>query len=434
MIQKEQMFRVLVIAYYYPPLGLSGVQRTLKFVKYMKQYDWEPVVLTTGNIAYFAHDLNLLKESEEAGIRVERTSANDINSLLSKFGTVKIPSEFIRKLFNRISQSIFIPDNKKSWAHAAYKKAEELIGKEKFNAVFVTGPPFSAFITGTKLKQKYNIPLFLDYRDLWYKSYFSFYLTPVHRYIHKKIEYMALKASDRIFVTNRKIKEKLLNNFPFLTFEDVSIISHGFDSEDFEKIPCIPKPNKRMVITYSGIFMEYNSPEYFLKAFKRLSVERPDIARDIELHFLGFLRKENLKLVKKLQLEEFVKDFGYMPHTDAISKIKSCDVLWIMIGRKRNIDAILPGKLYEYFGSHKPVIGCVPEGAAKTALQEYGASFITEPDNIEEIKNTIIKVYELYRKNELPVPDEEYIQKFRRDFLTEQLVKQMQFMVRDTVE
>lgn len=428
------MFKVLVIAYYYPPLGLSGVQRTLKFVKYMKQYNWEPVVLTTGNVAYFAHDKNLLRESESAGVRVERTSAKDINSLLSKLGTVKIPSEFIRKLFNRLGQIIFIPDNKISWSKAAYKKAEELIEKEKFSAIFVTGPPFSSFRTGSRLKEKFNIPLFLDYRDLWYKSYFSFYATPIHKYLNKKGEYSALKSADKVFVTNRKIKEKLLNNFPFLTFDDIVIVSHGYDSEDFEKIPGIPKPNKRMVITYSGIFMEYNTPEFFLRAFKKLTMERPDIAQDIELHFLGFMRKENLKLVKKLKLEEFVKDLGYMPHDEAIAKIKSCDVLWIMIGEKRNIDAILPGKLYEYFGSKKPVIGCVPEGAAKLALQEYGASFLTEPDNIDQIKNTFIKVYDLYKKNELPVPDENYVNKFRRDFLTEQLVKQMQFHIRDMVK
>ena len=142
------MFKVLVIAYYYPPLGLSGVQRTLKFVKYMKRYNWEPVVLTTGDIGYFAHDYSLLKESDDAGIRVVRAGGNDPNALLSRFGTIKIPSEFVRKIFNRISQSIFVPDNKVSWTKAAYKTAEDLLTNENFDAIFVTGPPFSAFVLG----------------------------------------------------------------------------------------------------------------------------------------------------------------------------------------------------------------------------------------------------------------------------------------------
>jgi hypothetical protein len=425
------MFKVLVIAYYYPPLGLSGVQRTLKFVKYMKNYNWEPVVLTTGNIAYFAHDYSLLKESNDAGVRVVRAGGRGPNSLLSKFGTIKIPPEFIRKLINRITQVIYIPDNKISWTKAAYKTAEELISSEKFNAIFVTGPPFSAFVLGSKLKQKFNIPLFLDYRDLWFGSYFSFYLTPFHKLIQKRNEYLSLKSADRIFVTNRKIKENILNLFPFLTFEDIVILPHGYDAEDFEKLKAIPKPNDKMIVTYSGIFVEYNSPKYFIRAFKKLSVERPDIAQNIELHFVGFLRKENKKLIKKLKLEGFVKDHGYMNHSEAIIKIKSSDILWIMVGRKKNIDAILPGKLYEYFGSMKPIIACVPEGAAKIAAKEYGASFITEPDDIDQIKNTLLDVYESYKQNRLPQPDESYVAKYRRDFLTEQLTKQMQFMVKD---
>ena len=160
-----------------------------------------------------------------------------------------------------------------------------------------------------------------------------------------------MKAADRIIVTNRKIKEKLLNTYPFLTFEDVVIISHGYDQDDFDKIQTQPKPQNKMVLMYSGIFMVYNTPEYFLKAFKKLTIERPDIASNIELHFVGFLRKENQKLIRKLKLQSFIRDHGYVNHDEAIAKFKSADVLWFMVGRRRNIDAILPGKVYEYIGA-----------------------------------------------------------------------------------
>jgi len=116
------MHKVLVIAYYFPPMGLSGVQRTLKFVKYLKQNNWEPTVITTENVAYFAHDESLQKELEETGVRVIRVEGSEPNSILSKHGTVKLPSEFVRKSFNRLSQIIFIPDNKISWAEKALKK------------------------------------------------------------------------------------------------------------------------------------------------------------------------------------------------------------------------------------------------------------------------------------------------------------------------
>lgn len=424
------MHKVLVIAYYFPPIGLSGVQRTLKFVKYFKNYNWEPTVLTTSDIGYYAHDHSLLKEVEDADIKVERVAGGEINSLIKKNGTVKIPSEKIRKLFSYISQTFFIPDNKVNWSKKAIEKAREILKQEKYDIIFVTAPPFSTVNIAVELKKEFNVPLVIDYRDLWFESYFSFYPTLLHKSMHKKMEYNALKAADKITVTNRVIKEKIINTYQFLSFDDVTILSHGFDPMDFENLKPEKRTNKRMIISYSGIFMEYNTPEYFLKAFKEISLEKPEIAANIELHFIGFLRKENNKLIKKLQLEDFVKDFGYIEHKEAVRKLVSSDVLWFMIGKKQNIDALLPGKLFEYVGSKKPILACIPDGAAKNSLQKYGASFITDPFNINEIKNAIFKVYELYKNNNLPKPDENFVQQYRRDFLTEQLCKEFQFCMK----
>jgi glycosyltransferase involved in cell wall biosynthesis len=419
------MLKVLVIAYYFPPMGLSGVQRTLKFVKYLKNYGWEPTVITTGNVAYFAYDKSLQKELDEIGIRIIRVKGSEPNSLLSKYGKIRMPNEFIRKTFSRISQIFFIPDNKISWSRKAFKECRKILSKEHFDCLFISGPPFSQFDVFRSVKKSYNIPIILDYRDLWLDSYFSFYATPFHRIINKKKEYRALKAADVVIVTNRKLKEKLINTYKFLTFNDVVIISHGFDPEDFTKIPAQPKPQNKMVLMYSGIFLVYSTPKYFLKAFKQLSIERPDIASNIELHFVGFLRRENQKLIRKLNLQSFVKEYGYLNHADSIAKLKSADVLWFMVGKMKNIDAILPGKVCEYIGSGKPIIACVPEGAAKMAAIDYKAAFITEPDDADQIKNTILEVYKLFREGNLPSPDNEYVNAFRRELLTEQLAKQM---------
>src|SRR3989304_1250925 len=260
------MFKVLVVAYYFPPMGLSGVQRILKFVKYLKRYNWEPTVITADDVGYFAHDESLTKELEKTGVRIIRTEGRDPNSRLSRYGTIKLPREILRKIFNKLSQTFFIPDNKISWSKKAYAKVEKLLKEENFDAVFVTAPPFSAFRVFSQIKKKYHIPLVIDYRDLWYGSYFAFYPTPLHKWLHKKMEYNVLKVADRIIVTNRKIKEKILHRFRFLTYNDVVIITHGFDPEDFEKAKVIPKHNDRMILTYSGIFMVYNTPKYFLIA------------------------------------------------------------------------------------------------------------------------------------------------------------------------
>lgn len=427
------MFKVLVIAYYFPPLGLSGVQRTAKFVKYMIPNGWLPTVIASGNIAYYAYDKSLEAEINKLNIRIIRPAAFDPNTVLSKWGTVKMPPEKLRKLLSMVNQSIFIPDNKVSWSRHAFAAASDLMVKEKFDVIFVSAPPFSAFRIAAKLKKKFDVPLVFDYRDLWYKSYFAFYPTPLHSLLHKRMEYSVLKSADKVIVTNRRVKEKLLNTYKFLTFNDVVIIPHGFDPDDFTRIKSIPKTTDKLIITYSGVFLEYNTPKYFLKAFKQLTIERPDIASRIELHFVGHLRKENRHLVSRLKLEEFVKDFGYLTHDDSLSKILSSDVLWLMVGRKRNIDAILPGKMFEYFGTGKPVIACVPDGAAKTAALEYGASFVTEPDNVEQIKNTLLEVYQLYIKKQLPAPDKNFVEQHKRDFLTGILIKEFQLLIKEVV-
>jgi len=150
------MFKVLVIAYYFPPMGLSGVQRTLKFVKYLKNYNWDPTVITTGDVGYYAHDEYLANELDETNVQVLRIGGRDPNSLLSKFGTIKLPREIFRKAFNKFSQTLFIPDNKITWAKKALMKAEELLKNENFDALFVSGPPFSSFHLFSQIKKKYH--------------------------------------------------------------------------------------------------------------------------------------------------------------------------------------------------------------------------------------------------------------------------------------
>jgi len=425
------MFKVLVIAYYFPPLGLSGVQRTLKFTKYMSKYGWQPTVITTGNVAYFAHDFSLLKEAQDAGINIIRTEAFDVNSILGKqYETVSMPKEYIRKILSSISKTFFIPDNKRSWAKKAYRTARELLQKENFDLIYVSIPPFSSFMYAANLKKEFGIPLFVDYRDLWYGNHFAFYPTPYHRYKHKKLEYTALHSADKIVAVNRRVKEKLILTYPFLSHNDVLIIPHGYDPADFE-IAGEKKTSSKMKLTYAGIFYETITPKFLLKAFKQLSVERPDIVANIELEFIGHLRKENKKLITEFGINEFVHDYGYLDHAETVKKIKASDVLWLMLGRMPNADTVSPGKLMEYFGTRKPILGCVVDGTSKTSLQEYGASFITEPDDIEGIKNTLIKIHELYIKGNLPKPNEEFVLRHDRSILTEQLVKAFQFYLRE---
>ncbi len=427
------MFKVLFIAYYFPPKGLSGVQRSLKFVKYLPKYGWMPTVLTVGDTAYYAHDTSLLHEIPPE-VRIVRVQGKDINSRLAKYKTVPIPNEKLRKLGRFLKSVVFIPDDKISWCTYAYKAAEKLMTEEDFDVIFVSAPPHSTITMATKLKERFQKPVIADYRDLWLGFQFAIYPTPMHRTAIKNLEYAALKKVDKLIVTNRRIKEKVMDMYRFMRHEDIDIISHGFDPDDIANAMAgARKDTTKMVITYSGLFYEFITPKYFLMAFKELAVEHPEIAGNIELHFLGFLRKENRKLIRKLGIQNFVREFGYLDHLQSLKKVAASDLLWLMVGNGRNADTISSSKLFEYFGTKKPVLGMLPEGALKVSLEEYGSAYITAPDNVGEIKRALIRAYQDYRLGKVPKPEEEVVEKYRRDFLTEQLAKHFQFLIKDRI-
>lgn len=424
------MFKVLVIAYYFPPKGLSGVQRILKFVKYLPKSNWMPTVLTSDLNAYYAYDETLMKELDNEAIKIVRVGSKDVSSLIPKKGTVKMPPEWLRIVLSFISSCIFLPDNKKSWARNALEKGRELLKSGDFDLIFVTGPPFSAFLTAAKLSEESGVPLALDYRDLWFGNYFAIYPTFVHKFFIKRMEYRCVKAANKIFVINRSIKEKIMQYFTFVQHTDVSIVSHGYDPEDFKNVIPHPKTHNRMILTHSGLFYEYVTPYYLLHAFKKLLIEHPDIGNNIELMFVGLLRKSLTKLVKRLGLEAHVNITGYVSHTEAVSKILMSDVLWVMVGRARNSDAHTPSKIFEYFGTRKPIFGMVVDGAAKHIIEEYKAKYICDPYKIEEIKAMLIKMHADYIHKRFPKADDEVVEKYRRDNLTDQLAKEFQFIAR----
>lgn len=428
------MLKVLVIAYYFPPKSLSGVQRVLKFVKYFPQNNWQPTVLTSTDGAYYAYDDSLLEDLKDERIKIVKVAGKEIHSKIGSKKVIPIPSEIVRKIFQYFSSFFFVPDNKKSWAEAVYVEGKKILSKEEFDCIFVSGPPFSSFIAAAKLKKDFNISLVLDYRDLWYGNHFAVYPTPLHSLMHSRLEYTCMKAADKVIVINRRIKEKLLQLYKFRSFKDITIISQGYDTEDFEKFAKdSPSPAPKFRITYAGIFYEQITPKYFLQAIKILSVDRPDIAGNLEIIFVGYLRAENRKIIRKLKIENMIKEEGYLQHYEVINRITSSDLLWVMVDGKRNVETISSSKVFEYFGSGRPTLACADDGALKSACEDYGAAYITLPRDVNGIKDAIIKAYNDKLNSTVPTPNLDFVSKLRRDYLTELLTKEFQSALKDKV-
>jgi glycosyltransferase involved in cell wall biosynthesis len=400
--------RVLVIAYYFPPMGLSGVQRTLKFVKYFSRFGWKPTVLTVQPRGYIAKDASMLDELDPEYVQIVRTRAAGPGRVMRTKEVVSLPHERVRKLFSRISDSVFIPDNKIGWKEPAIERAVGLHRETPFDLIFATAPPFTSFL----------------------------YPTPAHRAMNVALEKRALRASSHVVTTNRRVKEILLDRYRFLTYHDIDIVSQGYDPEDFESVESqareeaggrnstSPSALKKMRVTYAGIFWEDRIPDYYLRALHELFKEQPRLRGRIESVFVGTFRKENRRIVDKLGLQDAVTIRDYLPHRECVRELVRSDVLWMILGD----DLGTPGKVYEYIGARKTILGCVPEGFMRNTILEAGGKAV-DPDDVQGIKNALAEFYELFERHLLPVPPEEIVQKYNRVALTRSLVKVFESLI-----
>jgi glycosyltransferase involved in cell wall biosynthesis len=423
--EQNTLRRVLVIAYYFPPMGLSGVQRTLKFVKYLPQFGWQPTVLTVEPRGYLAKDDSFLQELEGRDVRIVRTTPAGPGRWLSRKEVVGLPAEWKRKLLSRISDTFFIPDNKVGWKRKAVDAALALHRETPFDLIFATAPPFTDFLIGRDVKKKINKPLVLDYRDPWIEYPFKFYPTPFHRWRNVAQEKKALRASSHVITTNRRVKEQIISRHPFLTYHDIDIVTQGFDPEDFSVPPARPvRPGApaesagKMRVTYAGIFWEDRIPDHFLQALHDLIAEKPKLRGRIEAAFVGNFRDENLKLVNRLGLQDSVRILGYLPHPECIRELIHSDVLWMTVGD----DVGSPGKAYEYIGARKPILALAPEGFLKSTVLEAGG-IVVAPTDVAGIKAALEDFFLRFERRQLRGPRQDVIDKYNRVSLTGELVK-----------
>lgn len=417
--------RVLVIAYYFPPLGLSGVQRTLKFVKYLPKFGWQPTVLTVTPTGYYAQDYSLLDELHPLHIEIVRAGSLDPNRLFRKKGVIKMPSEGWRKILTFLSDTFFIPDNKIGWKRKAIQAAEELFKRQPFDVIFATAPPFTDFLIGMELHKKCKKPLVIDYRDPWLDYPFKYYPTPIHKLLNYKLEKEVLRSSAKIICTNRRVKELILKRYKFLSYHDVIIVPQGYDPEDFQD-GALPQPVKKekMVITHAGVFYADRTPKYFFQALKKIFSERPDLQEKIEACFIGNFHDDHRELAKEMGIEGNVILTGYLDHKRCVQHLMSADILWLMVGN----DSQSPGKLYEYLGARKPILACIPDGFLKQTIEEAEAGVVVPPDDVNGIASNILRYYELYCSGNLPKPKEDVVQKYNREELANELAKIFGFL------
>ncbi len=406
-------------------MGLSGVQRTAKFLKYLPRYGWRSTVVTCRPHGYFAYDDSLLREVEEAGVAIRRARSWDPTRLFGARAVVRMPRESVRQGLSALSQWIFVPDNKVGWMGPAVGQALAALRETPHDLIYSSAPPYASHLAAARLARKTGLPLVLDFRDDWVGNPRHIYPTPWHRALSTRLEGRVLRAADRVVVIGDAMRDSLAGRHPDVpAAQTIRILPQGYDPEDFTgaadrpSLPGLPglapDPNVCMFL-YSGVFYHAQSPAPFLRGLAALAERKPALRKRLRAVFAGLLPEAAQRLVERLGIGDMVHYAGYLPHRDAAHALLAADILWMTIGRAPGSDRIWTGKMYEYFGARKPVLGLVPEGVAREALREYGAARIVEPDAAPDAMAAAIEqCYEAWLGGRLPQPDPAWTAQFDR--------------------
>jgi glycosyltransferase involved in cell wall biosynthesis len=368
--------KILIITYYWPPSGGAGVQRWLKFAKYLPEFGYEVHVLTVNaeTANYPQLDQSLVSEVPQ-NIHVHTTKTSDPYVIYSLFGrkapssgfaneTVHGISGLVKKLARFIRGNMFIPDPRKGWNQHAIKKANELIDKHGIDTVVTTSPPHSTQLIGLELKRTRNIKWVADMRDPWTKIYYVSELLQTNwaKNRNAKLERAVLENADRVITVSQSLASEFCELAPGLSQEDVEVIPNGFDEDDFQfDIPF----DKQFTIGYMGTITNQYDVTALLKTVGSIEV-------DIAFRFIGDAPTQFRNRIEEVSTKtEFT---GYLNHDKAIEKAAACSVLLLVIPKIENNKGILTGKIFEYLALNRPILGIGPaDGDAAAILNETGA-------------------------------------------------------------
>lgn len=420
--------KILIITYYWPPAGGPGVQRWLKFVKYLPDFGYQPHVYIPDNPTYPILDEKLLEEVSDKAIIIKNRIKEPYRwaSFLSKKNTKKISSgiipskkkqSLIEKVMLWIRGNFFIPDARILWVKPSVAFLKEYIEKHQIETIITTGPPHSLHLIGLQLKKHTNIKWIADFRDPWTTIGYhkELMLNENSEKKHKELEKNVLNSADKIIVTSPTTK----NEFAKLTSKPIEVITNGYDVEKVTKT----KLDEKFSIAHIGSFLSDRNPRILWKALKELVKENQEFAGDFQLKLIGKVSQDILETIAEFKLSKFVNNFGYVSHDEAVVHQRTSQVLLLIEIDSEETRCIIPGKLFEYMVSDRPIFAIGPKASDFEAiLKETNTGHFFTYDEKAKVKETILAHYQLYKQNNLKVYPVG-LQYYTRKSLTEKLVK-----------
>ena len=420
--------KLLIITYYWPPAGGPGVQRWLKFVKYLPDLNIQPIVYIPENPTYPIVDTGLESEVSEKAIILKNKIIEpyQLASFFSKKNTKKISSgiipnqkkqSFLQKTLLWVRGNIFIPDARFLWVKPSVKYLKRYIKENNIDTIVTSGPPHSLHLIGLQLKEDLDIKWLADFRDPWTTIGYhkSLKLSTYAEKKHKQLEHQVLNTADTIIVTSKSTKSE----FQAITSKPIEVITNGYDVEKVAKHSL----DKKFSLAHIGSFLSERNPRILWEALQELINENQTFKDDFQLKLIGAISQEVLDTLSEFHLQAYVQNLGYVSHQEALEHQRKSQVLLLIEINSEETKSIIPGKLFEYLVSERPIIAIGPKDSdfAEIITTTNTGVFFTYHEK-ERLKALLLEYYDLFKNQNLKI-NAIGLQQYSRKNLTEQLVK-----------
>jgi glycosyltransferase involved in cell wall biosynthesis len=398
--------KALIITYYWPPSGGGGVQRWLKFVKYLRLFNWEPIVFAPSNPEMPSVDLSLLEEVP-SDVRVLRNKIWEPYAFYKRFtgrdqkdkiqtaflSEKKSKSHLLEDLAVWIRGNFFIPDARRFWIKPSVRQLSQFLAQHPVDALVTTGPPHSTHLIGIRLSKKFGIPWLADFRDPWTNIDFYRNLKLGKRAdrLHHLLERQVLETAHAVTVVSPGMKKEFLS----IVNRTYEVIPNGFDEEDL-RLESIPEPDtSHFILAHIGSLTKTRNAENLWKVLKELTESYSDFAGKLELRNVGKIDVYAVESLQKFGLEKYLNRVDYIPHKEVIAEQRKASVLLLLVNNTPNAKLILTGKLFEYLASGRPIICIGPsDGDAAKIVRETQCGTVFDFKETEGLKKQILSLFQ----------------------------------------
>lgn len=420
------MKKVLIIAYYWPPAGGPGVQRWLKFVKYLPEFGIEPIVYVPENATYPIIDNDLVKQVKNSTTVLKQPIKEPykLASFFSKNSTKTISSGIIKaqkkqsiieKTLLYVRGNFFIPDARIGWVNPSVAYLSTYIKNNAIDAIITTGPPHSMHLIGLELQKRFAVKWIADFRDPWTTIGYhkELKLSEKSAEKHKDLERLVLTKADTILTTSHTTKQE----FAEITQKPIHVITNGYDVESIEK----PALDTKFTISHIGSLLSKRNPLILWKALNEILQENESFKADFQLQLIGKVSADIIDTLKGFKLDSYMNVLGYVSHTEALTYQRSSQLLLLIEIDSYETRGIIPGKLFEYMAAERPILAIGPkESDVENILKDTNCGKYFNYDDLEEVKAYILDCYSKYQNKNLKVHGIG-LQYFSRKKLTEKL-------------